>query len=245
MQVPGRPIITPAVTAAAAFALLAAVVSVAFVSSQGGLRLPVAATVGASRGGSADATQVFAAATPQASQATAATAATPPPAVASPSPPTPGSSPTPTAQPGATPTPSRPPIARSSGPPDPLLALAPCPGHPGCYEYLVHRGDSYTAVNDRFGLLLWITDALNPGVVDKQVIVVGQTLYLGRDPEARLDPCPGDAPCRLYTVRSGDTLSVIAGRFGLSVAAISSLNPAVDPSRIVTGEIIRLPLFEG
>ncbi len=129
-----------------------------------------------------------------------------------------------------------------TGPPDPLAALAPCPDHPGCFLYTVRRGDTYSGVSDRFGVGLWIMDALNPEVADKRVIVVGQTLYLGHDPTARLDLCP-DASCHLYVVRSGDTLSAIAGRYGLSVTGIEALNPGLDPGYIVTGQVIRLPLY--
>jgi LysM repeat protein len=126
-----------------------------------------------------------------------------------------------------------------------LLALAGCPGHPGCHEYVVRRGDSYSEINDRFGLLLWITDALNPEVGDKQVIVVGRTLYLGRDPEARLAPCPAGERCHLYTVQPGDTISGIAVRFGVTVDGIHALNSTLVANEIVTGQVIRLPLFEG
>jgi nucleoid-associated protein YgaU len=223
IQPAGRGTMTPAVIAATAFAVLAAVVSVAFVAARGGLQLPVAPTAG--------------------SPAAIASAAATPPALG----PTAGPSST-AAAPPATPPPVPPPVSPAPatsppGPPDPLLALSPCPDHPGCFVYTVRRGDSYTAISDRFGVLLWIMDALNPEVTDKRVIVVGQALYLGRDPTARLELCP-DGTCHLYVVRSGDTLSRIAGRYGLSVAAIAALNPGLDPSVIVTGQLIRLPLYE-
>ncbi|HYL39912.1 MAG TPA: LysM peptidoglycan-binding domain-containing protein, partial [Candidatus Binatus sp.] len=130
-----------------------------------------------------------------------------------------------------------------SGQPDPLAALAPCPGHPGCCLYVVRRGDTYSGVSDRYGVGLWIMAALNPEVADHQVIVVGQTLYLGHDPTARLDPCL-DGGCHLYKVRTGDTLSQIAGRYGLSVSGIEAMNPGLDPAAIVRGQVIRLPLYQ-
>ncbi|HJW20814.1 MAG TPA: LysM peptidoglycan-binding domain-containing protein [Candidatus Limnocylindrales bacterium] len=217
---------TPAVLAAAAFTALAALASVAFVTARGGLELPVAATI----------------APPVAVASPAATAA------ASPGSPVPSASvmPPQSAAPSTTavPTPVPVPTPGPSGPPDPLAALPACPGHPGCYLYTVVRGDSYTVVSDRFGIGLWIMNALNPEVANKGIIVVGQTLYLGHDPMARLDPCP-DASCHLYVVRAGDTLSTIAGRYGLGVAGIEALNPALDPTRLVAGQVIRLPLYSG
>lgn len=235
----GDRIVTPAVIGAAGFVALAAVVAITFIGARGGLALPVAAT---------PRLQV-AAASPAASPQVAITA---PPSAAS----APASAPasTPASSPAATQVPSEPPSSpRSSptpqasptGPVDPLTALPGCPDHPGCYEYSVRIGDSYTEVNDRFGLQLWITDALNPEVVDHGVITVGQTLYLGRDPEARLDPCPDAAACRLYTTRLGDTLSRIAVRYGISVAGIEALNPSLDPNAFGPGAVLRLPLYQG
>ena len=224
----GQRVLTPAVTAAAAFALVAAIVSVVFVSVRGGLQLPVAAT-----------------------GSPGIAIATPGPSVgASPALATPGASPTtaPTSEPTAEPpsaTPIATPTPAATGPVDPLLALPPCPGHPGCFEYTVRRGESFTAISDRYGLLLWITRALNPEVTNEAILAIGQTIYLGHDPTARLEPCPDGAPCHLYAVRAGDTLSTIAGRYGLSTAGIVALNPNLDANVIVTGQVIRLPLFQG
>jgi nucleoid-associated protein YgaU len=232
----GDRVITPAVTAAAIFALIAALGSVAFVSARGGLALPVAAT---STAGSV-AASLGSQASPVAEASLTATAAATSSASPAPSA-APSAAPTPSPQPSAAATPT-PTVGPSTRPSDPLAALPGCPDHPGCFEYTVRRGDSYTAVNDRFGLLLWITDALNPEVGDKGVIVVGQTLYLGRDPEARLDPCPAGVACRLYLVRSGDTLSAIAGRYGIGITGIRVLNP--DLGTLVPGKVIRLPLYQ-
>jgi LysM repeat protein len=40
-------------------------------------------------------------------------------------------------------------------------------------------------------------------------------------------------------------LSTIAARFGLSTAGILALNPTIDPAVIVTGQVLRLPLYQG
>jgi LysM repeat protein len=44
-----------------------------------------------------------------------------------------------------------------------------------------------------------------------------------------------------YTVKRGDTLSSLAVRFGVSVAAIQELNGIADPSLIRVGEVLRIP----
>ena len=229
-------VVTPAVTIAALFALVAAIVSAAFVTARGGLQLPVAPSSGP---GVALASPTAAAPSPEPSaEPTAVPASTPVASAAATAP-----APSPSAEP--TPAPSPTPVQNPTGPPDPLAALPGCPGFPGCYEYTVRRFDSYTAINDRYGLLLWITNALNPEIGDKGIIVTGQVVYLGRDPEARLEPCANGASCRQYVVRSGDSLSVVAARFGVTVTGIRTLNPQLATSGLVAGQTILLPLYQG
>lgn len=61
-----------------------------------------------------------------------------------------------------------------------------------------------------------------------------------------MKPCPDAPDCYLYRVRSGDTLTGIAQRFGVTKAAIRSLNPEItDPSLIHVGDVIRIPLPTG
>jgi LysM repeat protein len=43
-----------------------------------------------------------------------------------------------------------------------------------------------------------------------------------------------------YTVRAGDTLGVVAGRFGISVAQIEAFNPKLNPNALQVGQQIRL-----
>jgi LysM repeat protein len=45
---------------------------------------------------------------------------------------------------------------------------------------------------------------------------------------------------KTYTVKSGDTLSGIAAKTGLSVAHIVALNPDVDPNALSVGEKLTL-----
>jgi LysM repeat protein len=45
----------------------------------------------------------------------------------------------------------------------------------------------------------------------------------------------------VYVVRSGDNLSTIATRLGISVETLQELNPTADPQNLVTGQRIRLP----
>lgn len=48
-----------------------------------------------------------------------------------------------------------------------------------------------------------------------------------------------------YTVQSGDTLFDIAARFGVSLPALQSANPAVNPSLLAVGQRLFIPGLEG
>lgn len=43
-----------------------------------------------------------------------------------------------------------------------------------------------------------------------------------------------------YVVRSGDSLSAISVRTGISVAALEALNPGISPDALQTGQRLRL-----
>jgi len=48
-----------------------------------------------------------------------------------------------------------------------------------------------------------------------------------------------------YTVAAGDTLGVIAARFGVSVDAIAAANDITDPNRIRVGQVLLIPNADG
>ena len=48
------------------------------------------------------------------------------------------------------------------------------------------------------------------------------------------------AAMRWHTVRSGDTLSEIAGKYGKSLSALRRLNPGINADRLRIGQKIRV-----
>ncbi len=54
-------------------------------------------------------------------------------------------------------------------------------------------------------------------------------------------PAPTPPPPTTYTVAEGDTLALIAQRFGTTVAAIQSANGITDPDEIVIGQVLVIP----
>jgi Tfp pilus assembly protein FimV len=54
---------------------------------------------------------------------------------------------------------------------------------------------------------------------------------------ARRAPAPR---ATAYSVRSGDTLGTIAGRFGTTVEELLALNPGIDPRALRVGQSLRV-----
>lgn len=59
---------------------------------------------------------------------------------------------------------------------------------------------------------------------------------------ATLEPCPNGELCYLYTVKSGDTLFAISQRFGVTLADLRALNPAIQNTNIIhVGQTLKIP----
>lgn len=219
--------LTPAVLASALFAAACAVFAVTFVAGRGGLQMPVAGTGGP---------VAVASESPGAAASPSPEPATPAPTVAFTAEPTVA----PSLEPSLAPTPLPTAPGPTIDPNDPLAKLPSCPDHPGCFIYIVQRGDTFTGIVSRYLLSVTTVLALNPELSDPSLIVVGQTLYLGRDPFARLDPCPNAEPCSLYVVVAGDSITRIAARYGITAEAIREANPDLS-SPIHAGDVLKLP----
>ncbi len=54
-------------------------------------------------------------------------------------------------------------------------------------------------------------------------------------------PAPTPPPARTYVVAEGDTLALIAQRFGTSVEALQAANGIEDPDSIIIGQVLVIP----
>jgi LysM repeat protein/beta-lactamase class D len=100
-------------------------------------------------------------------------------------------------------------------------------------QYRVARGDSLTSVARKFGLSVSALAAAN-GLASDAELLAGATLSIPGGTAAASAPAASAAPVR-YRVRSGDTLSSIAGQFNVSVQALRSWNN-LSSSRILVGQ---------
>ena len=227
---------TPAIVVSAVFLAACAVFAIAFIGARGGLQMPIAATdppVAVASDEPVEATEPPVVTQPPATIGPPTAAPTPVPTVAP--------TPEPTLAPSVAPTPVPTFAIPTLRPGDPLLVLDECDDHPGCFEYIVVRGDTLSGIISRYLLDIDVLEALNPGrLTDPSLVVVGQLLYLGRDPLARLDPCPDGEACALYVVQAGDSIAEVAGRYLLTREQILEANPGL-PRPIQPGQLIKLP----
>ncbi|HBW82968.1 MAG TPA: hypothetical protein DEF79_02885 [Gammaproteobacteria bacterium] len=110
--------------------------------------------------------------------------------------------------------------------------------------YVVERGDSLSVIARRFDTTVGRLVALNQ-LRSRNRIRIGQRLLLPQD-NAIADQTLGELAEQdgRYTVRRGDTISVIASRFGVSELQVLSLNGIADRNRIYPGQNLQLPGFE-
>lgn len=97
--------------------------------------------------------------------------------------------------------------------------------------YTVKAGDTLSEIAARFGTTYQVLAQLN-GISDPDRIYPGQTLRI---------PSGAQVSAQYYTIRSGDTLSGIAARFGTTVKKLQELNQISDPDKIYAGSRIRIP----
>ena len=114
--------------------------------------------------------------------------------------------------------------------------MPPCPG--GCI-YTVVAGDTMFLIAQRFGVSLDALIAANPQIADPNVIQIGQKICIPPPTPMPDPPCPGGF---IYTVAAGDTMFLIAQRFGVSLQALIAATPQIpDPNVIQVGDRICIP----
>ncbi len=106
--------------------------------------------------------------------------------------------------------------------------------------YTVQAGDTVSSIAARFGLSTAGVLALN-GLSWKSVIFPGQVLSLTGAPTKASAPSAPVSPGGSYQVRSGDTVSAIAARFGVSTQSILDANGLNWKSIIYPGQALVIP----
>jgi LysM repeat protein len=123
--------------------------------------------------------------------------------------------------------------------------------------YTIKRGDTISGIAGRYGVSTQSLLTLN-GLSRTSIIYPGQVISLGGSsldvqPVSSVTPLPSDPPStpptsapapvinNTYTIRTGDTVTSIAARFGVSVDAILSANGLTRASIIYAGRALTIP----
>lgn len=105
--------------------------------------------------------------------------------------------------------------------------------------YTVQRGDYLTLIARYCGVSYSNILSWNPQITNPNRIFPGQIIYLTSN-GGGTDPVPVTGGT--YVVRWGDTLGIIAARFGTTVSALLAVNPQItNASLIFAGQVINLP----
>lgn len=100
--------------------------------------------------------------------------------------------------------------------------------------YTVKKGDTLSGIAVRFGTTIAKLQTLN-NLKNVNLIYVGQVLKT----KATTASSSGSTPS-VYTVKKGDTLSGIAGKYGTTVSKLQSLNGIKDANLIYVGQTLKL-----
>ncbi len=123
-----------------------------------------------------------------------------------------------------------------------LAKLTPTPGSSavrvgsdGQLRYRIQRGDTLAKIARRHGISERSLQAAN-NIPNKHRIYQGQLLIL---PDGSQTGGSGAAPIR-YTVRKGDSLALIASRFGTTIRQLQALNTIPNRNQIYPGQELLL-----
>jgi LysM repeat protein len=152
--------------------------------------------------------------------------------------------PTPVPLDAVTATPALRPVATTATQPQPAAGAQAAPG-----TYTVQRGDSLGSIAQRFGVKTKDILAVNPSITNPDVLAVGQQIKLPSGPSLSAPAASsgssgatqGAATGNTYVVQRGDTLSTIAKRLGVTLAALQQANNISNPDRITVGQKLVVP----
>ena len=106
--------------------------------------------------------------------------------------------------------------------------------------YTVKKGDSLSGIAQKFGISLQALLDANPQISDPSLIYAGQVLTIPDSAGGgQQQPRP---EIGTYTVQSGDSMSAIAQKLGVSLQALLDANTQIsDPNLIYTGQVLVIP----
>ena len=112
----------------------------------------------------------------------------------------------------------------------------------GYVIYIVSRGDTLKGLAARFQSTVDNILANNPSITNVNLIYEGQRLNIYAVAPGTTPPPPPPASGQTYYVVRGDTLRIIAAKFGTTVDAILRLNLQITNANVIyVGQAISIP----
>lgn len=106
------------------------------------------------------------------------------------------------------------------------------------FTYTVKAGDTLYSIARRYNITVSQLASAN-NISNPSLIRAGQILTI---PGKSTSPSPAPAPAKTtYTVKVGDTLYSIAGRYNVTVSQLVSANKLADASFIRVGQVLAIP----
>ena len=118
-----------------------------------------------------------------------------------------------------------------------VLPLAPSAA---LANVVVKPGETLSEIADRHGVSLSRLMQAN-GITNANLVVAGQKLVLPGSRNSASTAASRPLPTAPYTVKSGETLSEIADRFGTSTDRLIQLNRIANPNLVVAGTRLAIP----
>lgn len=110
-------------------------------------------------------------------------------------------------------------------------ATAPIANNGSTNSYVIKSGDTLSGIASRYGMSTSALASLN-GISNANLIYPGQVL--------KVSGSSNGSSATTYTVKSGDSLSGIASRYGTTVSALASLNGISNPNWIYPGQALKI-----
>ena len=118
--------------------------------------------------------------------------------------------------------------------PTPKPNLTPAPTQSTETIYTVKSGDTLSGIASKYGTTYQVLANYN-GISNPNVIYPGQKIKI---PGAKTNSTPSQSIT--YTVKSGDTLSGIASRYGTTYQHLAQINGIANPNIIYPGQVIKI-----
>jgi len=106
------------------------------------------------------------------------------------------------------------------------------PPPPGGQVYYAQRGDTLRKIAARYGTTVDAILKVNPQIKNPNIIYVGQAITI---------PGQGQGSPQSHIVQRGETLRIIANKYGTTVDALLALNPNIKNANLIyVGQAIRV-----